>query len=156
MRAEARVRNFIREVTHRVGEPGYSAGFARLIVTLVLCCAFSAPVSGHEMSQSESRLEVHGHEVRVAFRLNLLELGYVDTNRNGFISYDELDNSIGRVYADIKRHYVLRGPALPIQITLERYGVIEDHVLDAQLVYQFPQEVRQLDITSTLYEITRP
>jgi HupE / UreJ protein len=125
-------------------------------MSLVLCCAFSGSVSAHEISQSESRIEVHGHEVRVAFRLNLLELGYVDTNGNGFISYDELDNSIGRVYAEVKQHYVLQGPALPIQITLERYGVVEDHVLDAEIVYEFPQDVTQLRVTSTLYQITRP
>jgi hydrogenase/urease accessory protein HupE len=154
--AEARVKNPIRKVTHWVSDSGPSASFARLILALFLCCAFSGSVSGHDISQSDSRLEVHGHEVRVAFRLNLVELGYVDANGNGFISYDELDNSIGRVYADIKQHYVLQGPALPIQITLERYGVIEDHMLDAEIVYEFPQEVTQLRVTSTLYQITRP
>lgn len=153
---ETRVRNPIRKVTYSLSGPGHSASFARLIMTLLLCCAFSGSVSAHDISQSESRLEVHGHEVRVAFRLNLLELGYVDANGNGFISYDELDNSIDRVYTDIKRHYVLQGPAPPIQVTLERYGVVEDHVLDAEILYEFSREVTQLRVTSTLYEITRP
>ena len=121
-----------------------------------MCCAFSAVASGHDVSQSESRIDIHGRQVRVALHLNLLELGYVDKDGNGFISYDELDNSIGRVYTDIKQHFVLRGPAPPIQVTLERYGVVEDHVLDAEIVYQFPQDVTQLSVTSTLYEITRP
>lgn len=154
--AEERVRDPVPRVIHWIGEPGHRASFARLGVILVLYCAFPGSVSGHEMSQSESRLEIREHEVRVAFRLNLLELGYVDTNRNGFISYEELDNSIGRVYADIKQHYILQGPALPTQITLERYGVVEDHVLDAEIVYEFPQELTQLRVTSTLHEITRP
>lgn len=150
------MRDPVPRVIHWIGASGHRASFARLSVILVLCCAFSGSVSGHEMSQSESRLEIRGHEVRVAFRLNLLELGYVDTNGNGFISYEELDNSIGRVYADIKQHYILQGPTLPMQITLERYGVVEDHVLDAEIVYEFPQEVTQLRVTSTLDQITRP
>jgi len=150
------VRNPIRTVIYWLGNPGHSASLARLVITLLLCCAFSGPVSAHDISQSDSRLEVRGHEVRVAFRLNLLELDYVDANGNGFISYDELDNSIDRIYADIKEHYVLQGPALPIQVTLERCGVVEDHILDAEIVYEFPQEVTQLRVTSTLYEITRP
>jgi hydrogenase/urease accessory protein HupE len=154
--AEARVRNSIHKLAHWTGDPGPGASFVRLNMTLLLCCAFSVSASGHEVSQSDSRLEVHGHEVRVAFRLNLLELGYVDANGDGFISYEELDNSIGRVYADIKRHYVLQGPALPMQSTLERYGVIEDHVLDAEIVYEFSQEITQLRVTSTLDQITRP
>lgn len=134
----------------------YKAGLGRRIMVLAVCCAFPALSSGHDVPRSESRIEVSGREVRVAFRLSLLDLGYVDTNGNGVISYDELDDSVGRVYADIKQHYILKSPALPIQVTLERYGVTEDHMLDAELVYQFPQEVTQLSLTSTLDQITRP
>lgn len=82
-------------------------------------------------------------------------MGYVDTRGSGFISYDELDNSIDRVYRDIKQHYILMGPDLPVQVTLERYRVIEDHVLDAELNYQFRDDIHQLSVTSTLYQITR-
>ena len=128
----------------------------RLIIALASCFMFPLAASSHDVSQSESRIEVHGRDVRVTFRFNLLELSYVDVNRNGFISYDELDNSIERVYADIKQHYGLRGPALPTQVTLEKYGVVENHVLDMELVYQFPQDVNKLEVTSTLYQITQP
>ena len=137
-------------------DAGRSAILARLTIALILCFMFSVVASGHDLSQSESRIDVHGHEVHVTFKFNLLELGYVDTNGNGFISQDELDDSIDRVYADIKQHYVLRSPALPIQITLEQYRVIEGHVLDMELVYQFPQDVTQLGVTSTLYQIAQP
>ena len=129
---------------------------ARLIVVLAMSWVFPAAVCAHDMSQSESKLEVRGRQVRVAFRLNLLELAYVDANGNGFISYDELDSSIDRIYQEIKLHYILRGPELPVQITLERYGVIEDHILDAAMVYQFAHDVTDLSVTSTLDQITRP
>ena len=127
-----------------------------LIIALAGWFLFPLAASAHDVSQSESRIEVHGRDVRVTFRFNLLELGYVDVNRNGLISYDELDNSIERVYADIKQHYGLRGPAVPTQITLEKYGVVENHVLDMELMFQFPQDVNQLEVTSTLYQITQP
>jgi hydrogenase/urease accessory protein HupE len=153
--AEARVRNPIRKVTDWLGNTGHRPNFVRFIVILLLCCAFCGLVSGHDISQSESHIEVRGHEVQVAFRLNLLELGYVDANGNGFISYDELDNSIGRIYADIKQHYVLQSPEFPIRVTLKRYGVVEDHVLDAEIIYEFPSEVKQLRVTSSLHQITR-
>jgi hypothetical protein len=127
-----------------------------LIIALAGCFMFSLAAGAHDISQSESRIEVLGREVKVAFRFNLLEVGYVDVNRNGLISYDELNNSIGRVYADIKQHYVLQGPDAPTQMTLEMYRVVEDHVLDMELVYQFPHDVKQLEVTSTLYQITQP
>jgi hypothetical protein len=133
-----------------------TAHYARSIIALALCCAFPATARCHEVSQSESHVEVRGHDARVTLKLNLLELGYVDTNRNGFISFEELEDSIGRVYSDIKQHYVLGDPGLPVQITLERYGVIEDHVLDAELLYQFPKNITQLRLTSTIDQITRP
>lgn len=127
-----------------------------LIVALVGCFLFSAAAGAHDISQSESRIEVHGREVRVSFRLNLLELGYVDVNGDGIVSNDELDNAIARVYADIKQHYFLEGPGLPVQVTLEKYGVVEDHVLDMELAYQFAQDVKLLKVTSTLHQITQP
>jgi hypothetical protein len=115
-----------------------------------------ATVRAHDVSQSDSKIEVHGREVHVSFRLNLLELRYVDTNGDGLISYDELDNSISRVYADVKQHYVLHGPDLPVQVTLEKYSVVEGHVVAMELNYQFAQDVTKLEVTSTMYQITQP
>jgi hydrogenase/urease accessory protein HupE len=108
------------------------------------------------MSRSESRIDINGREVRVEFKLNLLELGYVDKRGTGFISYDELDDSIVRIYSDVKQHYVLRAPELPNSITLVKYRVIEDHVVDMELVYQFPEAVTQLSVSSTLADMTQP
>jgi hydrogenase/urease accessory protein HupE len=113
-------------------------------------------VAAHDVSQSESRIVIHGREAEVELKLNLLELGYVDTNGNGFISYDELDNSIARIFSDIKQHYTIAGPEPPNRIVLTQYKLFEDHLVDAQLIYEFPQEVRQLRVTSTLDQITRP
>jgi hydrogenase/urease accessory protein HupE len=138
------------------GGVGVRVRFACLTIVLVCFLVLSGTVRAHDVSQSESRIDVHGREVRVEFRLNLLELRYVDTNGNGFVSVDELDNSIARIYGDVKQHYVVQGPELPTQTTLEWYRVIEDHVLDMELVYEFPQPVTQLSVTATLFQITQP
>jgi hydrogenase/urease accessory protein HupE len=130
--------------------------FVRLLIVSIVCLVCSRTVQAHDVSQSESRIEVHGREARVEFRLNLLELGYVDTNGNSFISYDELDNSISRIYADVTQHFVLRCPAPTTEITLERYRVIEDHVVDMELIYHCPYQIAQLSIVSTLSQITLP
>lgn len=151
--AEISVKDFLQRL-HR----GVDAHVTFAWLTIFLACSLvlSGTVRAHDVSQSESRIDVHGREVRVEFRLNLLELRYIDTNGDGFISGDELDNSIARIYADVKQHYVLRGPELPTQTTMESYRVIEDHVLDMELVYQFPQPVRQLSVTAILFQITQP
>ncbi len=129
---------------------------SRLILALVAASLFCVTARAHDVSQSDSKIEIHGHEVHVTFRLNLLELGYVDTNGDGLISYDELDNSIARVYAAVKQHYLLHGPDLPIQVTLEKYSVVEGHVVDMELDYQFANDVTKLQVTSTLHQITQP
>jgi hydrogenase/urease accessory protein HupE len=92
----------------------------------------------------------------VRLKLNLLELGYVDADGNGFISYDELNDSIRRIYEDVNRHYVLSATAQPIKITLESYDVIENHIAVLGLIYQFPNPISQLSVTSTLFQITQP
>ncbi len=112
--------------------------------------------SAHDMSRSESRVEVQGREVRVALRLNLLEFKNVDTNGDGIISYDELDDAIDRIYAQVKQHYILGDPGPPAQVTLKRYGISDAHVLDLELLYVFPGEVTQLKVSSTLDQIAQP
>ena len=107
------------------------------------------------MSHSESRVEVRGREVRVALKLNLLEMGNVDTNGDGAVSWDELDASIAGIYEKIRQHYILGDPEPPASVTL-RYGVSDGHVLDADLVYKFQEEVRQLSVTSTLDRLALP
>jgi hydrogenase/urease accessory protein HupE len=129
---------------------------AALVICVILFFSPRQSTYAHDLSRSESRVDVNGREVRVQLKLDLLELGYVDKKGTGFITYDELDDSIARIYADVKRHYILREPDPPTSITLVRYRVIEDHVLEMELLYEFPQVVTQLQVTSTLAEITQP
>ena len=91
-----------------------------IVVAIMLCCSPTS-ICAHDVPRSESRMNVHGREVRVEFRLDLLELGYVDSKGTGFVSTDELDTSINRIYQDFKQHFVIGAPDPPIQITLKRY-----------------------------------
>jgi hypothetical protein len=128
---------------------------ARILASMMFFVCV-AGASGHDVSQSESKVDVQGREVKVLLRLNLLELGYVDSNRDGRVSSDELDAAIDCIYADVKEHYILRIPDLPLQITLVHYEVVEDHILDMDLLYRFPQEAQRLEVVSTFYQITQP
>jgi hypothetical protein len=127
----------------------------RVFVSLLFCSSLAGICTAHDFSRSESRVEVHGREVRVALSLNLLELADVDTNGDGAISYDELDRAIDGIYSHIKQHYILADPNPPSQVMLQHYGISMGHVLDAQLLYVFAEDVRQLSVTSTLDQIVR-
>jgi len=115
-----------------------------------------AIVSGHDFSQSESTLTIDGPSVKARLNLNLLELPYVDTSRNGVVSYEELDAAIERVFGAVKQHYVLGAPDPPLRALVERSEIIEDHVLQMDVRYDFSHEVGELDVTSTLDALFGP
>ena len=119
----------------------------RLLLLVVGC---SAILAAHDFSQSESTLALDGASVNVRLRLNLLEFPGVDRNGNGAVSYEELDAAIERVVAAVKEHYVLGAPDAPLRVLVERHEIVDDHVLQMSVRYDFARDVRQLDVTSTL------
>lgn len=129
----------------------------RLSAVFVLALTAASPTFSHDMPRSESRIRVRGRDVQVAFQLNLRDLAGIDTNGDGSISYDELENSIDRVYGLIKQHWSVSVPgSAPAKLTLRRYGLVEDHILDLDMLYTFPDEVTSLRVTSTLDHIMQP
>ena len=76
----------------------------------MLAALFASAVRAHDFSQSESAIEIDGAIVRVRIGVNLLEMPGVDANGDQRVSYDELDESIERVFAAIKEHLTLRAP----------------------------------------------
>ncbi len=129
----------------------------RLSAVFVLALTAASPAFSHDMPRSESRIRVRGRDVQVAFQLNLRDLAGIDTNGDGSISYDELENSIDRVYGLIKQHWNVSVPgSAPAKLTLRRYGLVEDHILDLDMLYTFPDEVTSLRVTSTLDQIMQP
>ena len=121
-----------------------------MIRRLLLVIGFSASLAAHDFSQSESTLTLDGAAVHVQLRLNLLEFPGVDANGNLAVSYEELDGAIERVVAAVKEHYVLGAPEAPLRILVERHEIVDDHVLQMSVRYDFAGEVHQLEVTSTL------
>lgn len=124
-----------------------------LLGTLVLCASLVSPLAAHDLYRSESRLEVHGREVHAAFTFNLLDFPGVDQDHNKSVTQQEFDAAFNGVYAAILQHYSLDSSGPPSKITRNRYRLFDDHVLDLDLTYTFPQDVLGLKVRSTLPEI---
>ena len=124
--------------------------------SLLLIVGFSAILAAHEFSQSESTLTIDGRSVNVRLRLNLLEFPGVDADASGVVSYEELDRAIERVFAAVKEHYVLGAPAPPLRVSVERHDIVDDHVLQMDVRYDFADDVNQLDVTSTFEMLLGP
>jgi hypothetical protein len=120
----------------------------------VIACSVVA--AAHEVSRSESTLAITDATVHAQFSINLLELQGVDANGDQRVSYDELDARIEDVFMVIKRHFVLAAPDGPTHVVLQRQQIVEEHVLQADLVYTFDRPVRQLRVESTLDTVTTP
>jgi hypothetical protein len=110
----------------------------------------------HEVSRSESTLLITEATVRAQFAINLLEFRGVDANGDERVSYDELDARIEEVFTVITQHFVLTTPDRPTRVVLQRQQIVEDHVLQADLVYTFDRPVRELRLESTLDAVTTP
>ena len=144
-------------IINSVPRLGMAAGARIHRAALLWFVAFCiAPSSAHEVSRSESVLSVADASVRVQFSINLLELRGVDANGDQRVSYDELDARIEDVFGAIKQHYVLAAPAPPARVVMQRQQIVEEHVLQADLVYTFDRPVRQLRVESTLETVTTP
>jgi hypothetical protein len=112
--------------------------------------------SAHDLSRSESVLEIDGATVRAQFSIDLLEFNGVDANGDGQVSYDELDARVEDIFSLVKQHYTMAAPAPPSRTVMQRQQVVEDHVLRAELVYTFDRAVRDLRVESTLEAATTP
>ena len=115
-----------------------------------------APSVAHELSRSESTLSIADATVRAQFSIDLLEFRGVDVNQDEHVSYDELDARLDDVFAVIRQHYLLAAPAPPTRVVMERQQIVDDHVLQAELVYTFDRPVRDLRVESTLDAIATP
>jgi HupE / UreJ protein len=154
-RAGSRWLRNLSAVFHRSASPARFVVWAALAGSLAFATLFVPKASAHDVPQSESKIQVQGHNVKVLLKLDLLELGYVDVNGDNVISYDELDSAIDRIYADVRTHYSIRSTTALLQVTLQRYEIVEDHVLELNLLYVFAGDVTQVEVDSTLFQIMR-
>jgi hypothetical protein len=126
-----------------------------LAIFLVLAAVLTMPVYAHDVSRSDSKIEIQGKEVRVFLTLNVKEVldprslsaGGVDT------APVNLDKEIGRIFSAVRQHYFVTSPASPIETTLEKYSVLAGPLIQLRILYVFEQDVTRLEVKSTLYEI---
>ena len=110
----------------------------------------------HDFPRSESTVTVRGADVFARLALDLIELGGVDTNGDGAVSYTELDAHMDRVYAIVKQHFVVTADAPLVRMSAEHSAVVNDHVLQMDLAFTFASEVSDLTIHSTFHDVMRP
>ena len=113
-----------------------------------------ASLVAHDLSRSESRCTVQGAAAECALIIDLLAFDGVDDDRNGVVTYAELDRSIASVFTRVKEHFLLRGPAEPSSIVMTRHELIDEHTVRLTLAYTFPQHVSELDVTATFEQIS--
>jgi hypothetical protein len=112
----------------------------------VLLFALIAPARAHDVSRSESKVEIDARQVRVVFTLNPAQL-------RSPVTPAQVPEAIGSVYALIQRHYSVRSPAAPMSAALEKYQLVANTLLQMQVLYVFARDVREIEISSTLDQI---
>jgi hypothetical protein len=118
-----------------------------LVVSLAVILA--GPALAHDVSRSDSKVEIQGREVRVAITLNVKEL------QNPVVPSEplDLDKEIGRLFSVVQQHYFVRGPATPLETTLENYSVLAGPLIQMRIRYVFAQDVTALSVKSTIYQV---
>jgi hypothetical protein len=128
----------------------------RAVVVAVLLAAVPPSVLGHELSRSESRLEVRDRDIHATITVDLVSFGQVDVNRDDIVTYDELDPEIERIYASLKSHFFVGGPEPPVSTRVERYQIVSPHLLRMEVRYAFDQPPQRVAVTSRLDKVLGP
>jgi hydrogenase/urease accessory protein HupE len=109
---------------------------------VLVLCALAGLASAHDVSRSDSKIEIQGREVRVTFTLNPAEL----------LNTPLVDQS-APVPDIVLRHYFVTSPAPPVATTVGKYSILPGSLARMEILYVFPQDVTSLQVRSTLYEI---
>jgi len=111
---------------------------------LVLMAFLAGPAGAHNVSQSDSKIEIQGREVRVVLTLNEKELqGDAAVTGGG----------IEPVYETVRQHFLVTDPAVPVETKLETCSVPGGPLLRLRILYVFARDVTTLDVDSTLYRV---
>jgi hypothetical protein len=104
------------------------------------------PAFAHDISRSDSKIEIQGREVRATVTLNLKELQNPSIPLESF----QLDRDIARVYDAVRFHYFITTPAEPADMRLEQYSALGGALVRLRILYVFGQPVTELHVHSTL------
>src|SRR5579871_200422 len=113
---------------------------------VLLTLLIAAPAFAHDISRSDSKIEIQGREVRATVTLNLKELQNPSIPLDSF----QLDRDIGRVYDALRFHYFVTTPAQPSDTRLEQYSALGGALVRLRILYTFHQPVTEIHVRSTL------
>lgn len=116
---------------------------------MVALLLLAAPAFAHDISRSDSKIEIQGTEVRATVTLNLKELQNPAIPPESF----RLDRDIGRVYDAVRFHYFITSPAEPTGMRLEQYSLPGGSLVRLRILYTFDRPVTELHVHSTLPSI---
>lgn len=107
------------------------------LAALVLAVLTAGPLCAHDVSRSDSKVEIQGKEVRVTLTLNL----------------KELQAPAAPVFDVVRQHFFVSSPALPASVSLEKYSALAGPLVQLRILYVFSNDVTALDVKSTLYAV---
>ena len=127
----------------------------RLFVAVALLLAWLAGrADAHDLSHSQSDITVSGTTARAHVQVDLIGFAGWQWPRRDVVTYDELDARVEELFGLLKTHLQTTSSATLVSTTMARYGLIDNHVLDADVVYTFDRPIDDLVIRSTLDQIT--
>src|SRR5947209_14593698 len=98
----------------------------RIIPVLLAFFVIAAePAPAHDVTRSDSKIEVDGREVRVTLTLNPSEL--LNTGK-----------SSNDVWNAVQHHYSVTSPSTPSDTTLENYSMLAGTLARMRIRYVFP------------------
>jgi hypothetical protein len=119
------------------------------VAALALLFAVIAPARAHDVSRSESKVEIGGREVRVLFTLNPEQL-------KSPVVPAHVPDEIRSIWESVQQHYEVRSPAAPVRVDLEKYEMLANYLLQMTARYEFATDVKEIRITSTIDQIMQP
>lgn len=109
-------------------------------LAVLLAIAVAGPAVAHDVSRSDSKIEVQGRAVRATLTLNANELRNSGRDATG-------------IFDSVRQHFFVTNPAAPIDVRLEKFSVLAGSLIRLDVVYTFEQNVSQLHVRSTLDQI---
>lgn len=87
-------------------------------------------------------------------QLDLIGFAGLQWRNRDVVSYDELDERIEAIFAALEEHLQIRTLDAVGRASMARHRLIDNHVLDADLVYRFAAPPASLIVRSTLDQVT--
>src|ERR1700683_4943990 len=113
-----------------------AASDMRVAAVWIGLVVFAGMGFAHDVSRSDSRVEIQGREVRVTLTLNVKEL-----------------QGSATPFEAVRQHYFVSSPAAPVGTALEKYSALAGSLIQLRILYTFAQDVSTLNVKSTLYEV---